>query len=209
MAARCCRIEEQEQRPTACCYHRPRPATDLDMRSHDALCARLRSVGCSGYTCSPGSPDQPVTQDQTRGEASSPGGLAEPREHGLLLNVLQPVPSQVLHVAHQGQEFSVTLDSGATVSFCTPALVRRLGLTLHPNSQLALLADSRFRVQSKGEVDFLVVEETTGEALLRVRALVMDNLAVDCYGGQTFHLDNAVSGTCPAAASTSTAAGGW
>ena len=43
-------------------------------------------------------------------------------------------------------------------------------------------------------MDFLVVEQTTGEALLRVRALVMDNLAVDCYGGQTFHLDNAVSG---------------
>ena len=80
------------------------------------------------------------------------------------------------------------------MSFCSPALVRGLGLTLHPNSQLALLANSRFRVRSMGEVDFLVVEQTTGEALLRVRALVMDHLAVDCYAGQTFHLDNAVSG---------------
>ena len=111
-----------------------------------------------------------------------------------LFNTLQPVPSQLLDMDYRGKKLTITLDSGATVSFCSPALVRRLGLTLQPNSQLALLADSRFRVRSKGEVDFLVVEQTTGEALLRVRALVMDNLAVDCYGGQTFHMDNAVSG---------------
>ena len=111
-----------------------------------------------------------------------------------LFNTLQPVPSQLLNVDYEGKKLAITLDSGATVSFCSPALVQRLGLTLQPNSQLALLADSRFRVRSKGEVDFLVVEETTAEALLRVRALVIDNLAVDCYGGQTFHMDNAVSG---------------
>ena len=111
-----------------------------------------------------------------------------------LFNTLQPVPSQLLNVDYEGKKLTITLDSGATVSFCSPALVQRLGLTLQPNSQLALLADSRFRVRSKGEVDFLVVEETTAEALLRVRALVIDNLAVDCYGGQTFHMDNAVSG---------------
>ena len=111
-----------------------------------------------------------------------------------LFNTLQPVPSQLLNVDYEGKKLTITLDSGATVSFCSPALVQRLGLTLQPNSQLALLADSRFRVKSKGEVDFLVVEETTAEALLRVRALVIDNLAVDCYGGQTFHMDNAVSG---------------
>ena len=44
----------------------------------------------------------------------------------------------------------------------------------------------------EGEVDFLVVEKTTGKALLRIRALVMDNLGSECYGGQTFHLDNVV-----------------
>ena len=77
-----------------------------------------------------------------------------------LFNTLQPVPSQLLNVDYEGKKLTITLDSGATVSFCSPALVQRLGLTLQPNSQLALLADSRFRVKSKGEVDFLVVEET-------------------------------------------------
>ena len=71
--------------------------------------------------------------------------------------------------------------------------MKRLNLEIKPNSQLELLADQRFQVRSKGEVDFLVVEQTTGEALLRIRSLLMDNLASDCYGGQMFHLDNALS----------------
>ena len=104
------------------------------------------------------------------GDSSGGGGAGGPAgPEATLLNTLQPVPSQLLHVDYRGQEFTITLDSGATVSFCSPSLVRRLGLTLHPNSQLALLADNRFRVRSMGEVDFLVVEQTTGEALLRVR----------------------------------------
>ena len=130
--------------------------------------------------------------DGNDGSRGGAGGLGAPE--ATTLNTLQPVPSQVLHVDYRGQGFAITLDTGATVSFCSPSLVKRLDLTLHPNSQLALLADSRFRVRSMGEVDFLVVERSTGEALLRMRALVMDNLTVDCYGGQTFHLDNAVSG---------------
>ena len=146
-------------------------------------------------------PTSPCEQRaQPRPEASGlsqhvgpPQAMVSQEEH-TALNTLQPVPSQVLHVDYRGRGFTITLDTGATVSFCSPALVKRLALTLHPNSQLALLADSRYRVRSMGEVDFLVVERSTGEALLRVRALVMDNLTVDCYGGQTFHLDNAVSG---------------
>ena len=110
------------------------------------------------------------------------------------LHILQPVPSLQLLVAHEQNKFAVTLDSGAAVSFCTPALVKRLNLAIQPNSQLMLLADQRYRVQSKGEVDFLVVEQTTSNVLLRIRALVMDNLVAECYGGQTFHLDNAIAG---------------
>ena len=65
-----------------------------------------------------------------------------------------------------------------------------LGLEIRPNGQLATLADPRYQVRSIGEVDCIVTEKTTGRALLRLRALVMDRLAVDCYGGTTFHLDN-------------------
>ena len=87
-------------------------------------------------------------------------------------------------------QFTVTLDSGATVSFLSRALCEALDIPIKPNGQLATLADPRYQVKSMGEVDFVVTECTTGKVLLRMRALVMDRLAVDCYGGTTFHLDN-------------------
>ena len=86
--------------------------------------------------------------------------------------------------------FTITLDSGATVSFISTQLATRLGLTILPNGQLANLADARYRSQSRGEVDFLAVERSTGEAVVRMRALVLDHLSVECYGGTMFHLDN-------------------
>ena len=49
-------------------------------------------------------------------------------------------------------------------------------------------------MRSLGEVDFLVIENSTGNVVLRVRALVMRNLGAPCYGGQTFHLDNGIIG---------------
>ena len=74
------------------------------------------------------------------------------------LNFLTLVPSLKLQVKKGMESFDITLDSGATVSFCTPALASRLNLQIKPNSQLALLADQRYQVQSKGEVNFEVVE---------------------------------------------------
>ena len=96
----------------------------------------------------------------------------------------------VLSVTAFGRSFSITLDSGANVSFVSRRLCEMLGLQIKPNGQLATLADPRYQVRSIGEVDCIVTEKTTGRALLRLRALVMDRLAVDCYGGTTFHLDN-------------------
>ena len=53
--------------------------------------------------------------------AAAAGGPSEPE--ATLLNMLQPVPSQLLHVDYRGQKLTITLDSGATVSFSSPALV--------------------------------------------------------------------------------------
>ena len=107
------------------------------------------------------------------------------------LRTLTSVPSMPLAVkSKDGKTFTITLDSGATVSFMSRELCIRLGLEIRPNGQLATLADPNFSVKSVGEVDFVVTECTTGKILLRMRALVMDQLAVDCYGGTTFHLDN-------------------
>ena len=106
------------------------------------------------------------------------------------VGAIHPVPSMVLMVKYRNMVFPVTFDNGATVSFLRADLARALGLKFEPNGQLASLADSRYRIKSLGEVNFIVTEKTTGKALLRMRALIMKNLAVPCYGGQTFQLDN-------------------
>ena len=111
-------------------------------------------------------------------------GAANPRVHPRLSSIT-PIPSLFLRVALGSHRFDITLDGGATVSFITIALALSLRLKVLPNGELARLADKRFSIQSKGEVDFCVVEVSTGAAL-RMRALVMENLAVDCYGGTTF-----------------------
>ena len=72
----------------------------------------------------------------------------------------------------------------------TIQLAKRLGLQILPNGQLAALAVPHMRAQSMGEVDFLAIEQSTGEAVLRMRSLVVPKLCVDFYGGTTFHLDN-------------------
>ena len=76
-----------------------------------------------------------VFQEQQNGSSSSSSSARSSSEpEATLLNMLQPVPSQLLHVDYRGQKLTITLDSGATVSFWSPTLVRRLGLTLHPNA---------------------------------------------------------------------------
>ena len=100
------------------------------------------------------------------------------------------VSSLPLKVKYGSRCFIITLDSGANVTFLTLKLARALGLIIHPNGQLAKMADPGVVRHSLGEVDFIVTESTTGDALLRVRALVMEKLSVECYGGQTLHKDN-------------------
>ena len=84
---------------------------------------------------------------------------------------------------------NVTLDSGATVSYIKLEIATRLKLTIHPNNQLALLADQKTRMASLGEIDIVVHVNCIQ---LRLRALVMQDLQADCFGGTTFHVDNQI-----------------
>ena len=107
-----------------------------------------------------------------------------------IINRLVPVLSQILTVNYEKQVLNITLDSGATVSYLRLDKAKQLGLAIYPNNQFALLADMRTRMESLGEVDFLVTIEGIQ---LRLRALVMENLQTECFGGTTFHVDNDVS----------------
>ena len=106
-----------------------------------------------------------------------------------MFNRLVPIPSQILSVEFNQKVLQITLDSGATVSYIRHSEVKRLKLNVAPNNQLALLADRKTRMASMGEVDFDV---TLGNINLRPRALVMQDLQADCFGGTTFHIDNEI-----------------
>ena len=103
-----------------------------------------------------------------------------------------PVPSQVLNVKLDDIPFTIDLDSGATVAFIRKDIASKLNLDIKANGQLARLADMKTRMKSLGEIDTTVVETSTQHVLLRLRALVVEELGVECYGGQTFHLDNGI-----------------
>ena len=105
------------------------------------------------------------------------------------LNRLVSIPSQMLLVSFNGTPVRITLDSGATVSYIKASIVTDLQLKVSPNNQLALLADKKTRMASLGEIDCLV---SLGDIQLRLRALVMQNLQADCFGGTTFHADNGI-----------------
>ena len=105
----------------------------------------------------------------------------------LSANRLTSIPSQILTVRYNSKNFDITLNSGATVSYMRLNVAVMLNLGILPNSQLAMLADMKTRMESVGEIDALVTFENIQ---LRLRALIMNNLQADCFGGTTFHVDN-------------------
>ena len=68
-------------------------------------------------------------------------------------------------------------------------MVKTLGANIKENNQLALLADQKTRMASMGEID---IETRIGFVIVRLRALVMENLQSVCFGGTTFHTDNTI-----------------
>ena len=108
------------------------------------------------------------------------------------LCTITPIPSATLSVTYRGAQFDITLDSGATVSFMSLSLVKKLKVPIGPNGQLAQLAIPKVRAASLGEVDIVAIEASTNRVCLRLRALVMPSLSVPCYGGRTFERDNGI-----------------
>ena len=129
------------------------------------------------------------------------GGISLPQKRvpGVCLNTIPPslstitpIPSSTLSVSYRGKVFTITLDSGATVSFISNKLFRMLKVPLYPNGQLAQLALPHIRAASLGEIDIVAIEASTNRVCLRLRALVMPELSVPCYGGRTFERDNGI-----------------
>ena len=89
------------------------------------------------------------------------------------LSRITPVDSQVLTLYHGNEPVNITLDSGATASFITLSLCRKLNLKLKPNGQMAKLGDGCTMMASLGEVD---VHFTRNKWSLRLQAIVVEKL---------------------------------
>ena len=103
------------------------------------------------------------------------------------LNTLTPIPSQRIDTFYNHRVLTITLDSGATLSFIRRNVAILLGIHISPNGQLTTLTDEETRLKSRGEID---IEMETQGIILRLRALVVEKLQATCYGGTNFHLDN-------------------
>ena len=110
------------------------------------------------------------------------------------LNFISPVPSQTIQVSYNGKNFPITLDSGATISFIRTDLATDLNIPIHPNTQLATLADRKTILSAVGEIDVPITFE--GQQL-RLKALVVDQLQSPCFGGTNFHVDNYIVADLP------------
>ena len=120
----------------------------------------------------------------------NPARINLTESYKLSLNSITPIAVQNFIAKFVESEFQIHLDSGATVSFIRLQFAIKLKLEVKPNGQLAMLADEKTRMQSLGEIDILVT--THDKIVLRLRALVVKQLQVDCYAGTTFHVDNGV-----------------
>ena len=82
------------------------------------------------------------------------------------------------------------MDCGATVSFIVKKLCLSLGLTIKPNGQLIKLGDGCTTLASVGEIDAIFIRD---KWTVRFRAIVVEQLNSQIYGGMTFLCDNDIS----------------
>ena len=103
---------------------------------------------------------------------------------------ITPISSQVLTVFYNSIPVNITLDSGATTSFITEKLCKKLCVKIMPNKQLARLGDGCTMIASVGEIDVVLTRDKWS---VRFRAIVVKSLNTDIYGGMTFLTDNDIT----------------
>ena len=106
------------------------------------------------------------------------------------LSRITPISSQVLTVFLGKEPINITIDSGATTSFITRKLCKKLKLKISPNGQLAQLGDGCTLLASVGEIDLTFTRDKWS---IRFRAIVVEKLNTEIYGGMTFMVDNDIS----------------
>ena len=88
------------------------------------------------------------------------------------------------------QPIHITLDGGATSNYIKRIICEKFGFKIYPNGQTSLLGDKKTRLPSLGEIDVTLTRDTW---TVRLRALVVENLGADVFGGTVFLHDNDIA----------------
>ena len=72
--------------------------------------------------------------------------------HDNNIHVIQPVPSQIITVYQQDIPIHIDLDSGCWISTVRLDFAKKMKWNIHPNGQLAKIADGKTVLKAKGEI---------------------------------------------------------
>ena len=111
-------------------------------------------------------------------------------ENECQLSRIIPIGSPVLTVYYKNTPINITIDSGATTSFITKKLCNLLKVEVVPCGKLIRLGDGCTTLAALGEIDVVFSRDKWS---IRFRAIVVEKLSSDLYGGMTFLLDNDIS----------------
>ena len=103
------------------------------------------------------------------------------------IHVIKPVPSQILTVFQQDIPIHLDLDSGCWISTVKYDYALKMKWNIHPNGQLARIADGKTVLKARGEI-----HETFNRNSWTVQfsAIVMDQLHTEAIAGNNFFKDN-------------------
>ena len=100
---------------------------------------------------------------------------------------IKPVPSQILTLYQNEVPVNLDLDSGCWISTVKEDFVKKMKWKVHPNGQLAKIADGKTIMRSKGEIHETFYRNNW---TVKFSAIVMQELHTDVIAGNNFILDN-------------------
>ena len=105
------------------------------------------------------------------------------------IHVIKPVPSQILTVYQNDIPIHLDLDSGCWISTVKLDFARKMKWNIHPNGQLAKIADGKTVLKSRGEIHEVFIRNAW---TVNFSAIVMEELHTDAIAGNNFFKDNNV-----------------
>ena len=105
------------------------------------------------------------------------------------IHLIKPVPSQILTVFQNEVPLHLDLDSGCWISTIKQDIAEKMKWKIHPNGQLAKIADGKTVLQSVGEIHETFYRNNW---TVHFSAIVMKDLHTNIIAGNNFILDNKV-----------------